>query len=146
MNKEFKGITRARVGLQNEGALRYVELLKTTLSLSFGGVLFLIGFEKDFVQPESKGSILVYMATVLLALSAILALASLWEWIKKPILQAQEAERQLNDLSESGELQENHQIVVENDVSVFEKVSYFGHWFTFFLAILLVIIFRAINI
>ena len=86
------------------------------------------------------------MATVLLALSAILALASLWEWIKKPILQAQEAERQLNDLSESGELQENHQIVVENDVSVFEKVSYFGHWFTFFLAILLVIIFRAINI
>lgn len=141
MKKVWK---EARDDLLEEGADRYHKFLKITLSLSFGGILFLLGFEKDFVLPDTVGKNLIYAAWWLLCLSAFSGLLSLWEWAIHPIRRVKDTDTQLKALPEA-ELEKRGEIHVSGKTSKISKFSFRLHLLGFTLGTVCLILFKALN-
>ena len=141
MKKVWK---EARDDLLEEGADRYHQFLKITLSLSFGGILFLLGFEKDFVLPESEGKNLIYAAWWFLSLSAFSGLLSLWDWATHPIRRVKDTDTQLKALP-ANESEKGIEIHVSGKTSKISEISFRLHLFGFVLGTVCLILFKALN-
>jgi hypothetical protein len=134
----------ARDDLVEESTQRYVMFLKITLSLSFGGVLFLLGFEKDFVLPESEAKFLIYAAWWFLCLSAFSGLLSLWEWATHPIRRVKDTDTQLKALP-ANESETTTGIHVSGKTSKISEISFRLHLLGFVFGTVCLISFKALN-
>jgi hypothetical protein len=88
---------------------RNVKFVNLTVTLSFGGLLFLVAFEKDYVSPTNHAQLLVAVSWFLMLLSALFGLAWQQVWVDMPIRRIDAAyseyERtgQLVEIPDSGE-------------------------------------------
>jgi hypothetical protein len=64
---------------------RFVEYMRLTISLSFGGLMFLLAFEKDYSGPTSRGRWMVFASWLLMWLSSMTGLGLMFIWVRRPL-------------------------------------------------------------
>jgi hypothetical protein len=132
---------QANETLRGEHFKRYVEFLRTTVSLAFGGFMFLLAFEKDFVTAQSHGRCLVQLAWFLLLASALSGLYSQFAWVIAPARRLSAAYKQLQGHPELPE-----SITIPAAVPPAEKWLYAIHLSSFVLSLLLLCAYKALNL
>jgi hypothetical protein len=129
----------AKEALQKDAVARYGDLLKTTVSLAFGGLVFLLAFEKDYAAPDKPFYWLVYAAWMVMSLSSLAGLYSLILWAERPSRRLSEA--RIESVQVSGGAQPA--IVIPKDVSRREEWTFRIHVWSFVGSIILLIAFKA---
>ena len=138
-------LQEAHDALTEEGNLRYIQFLKTTLSLSFGALLFLLAFEKDFVKEENELNLLVFVAWWLFAVSALSGFLSFFEWTAQPFRKAQAAPSPTEEMIQQNE--ENQTTVhIRAKTLLRDEIAFRLHLVCFALASLFLILYKSLNI
>lgn len=132
---------QAKEKLGNESVSRYGDLLKTTLGLSFGGLVFLLAFEKDYAPKEEPHYWLVYLGWMVMSLSALSGVYSLVLWAERPIRRLSEA-RIESVVHEGKQVQA---IVIPTEVSRREEWTFRIHVYAFVVSVILLTAYKVLR-
>jgi hypothetical protein len=126
--------------LREEAFRRYVEFLRLTVSLSFGGFMFMLAFEKDYLTPSSHWPALVHAAWFLLLASSLGGFFVLAAWTYSPARRLKEAYKRL-EAHRPGE-----EITVPGEMRAIEQWLYWLHLSAFVGAMLSLGVYKMVNL
>jgi hypothetical protein len=107
--------------------------------LAFGGLMFLLVFEKDYVTPERTHCWLVQIAWFLMLVSALTGIALQAALVWNPIRRLEGAH--IEPHPEHGRI-----IHISGKISIFERVWFWLHVATFIAGMVALAIFKGMNL
>lgn len=138
MNEQtlYKDVERK---LRQEHAERYESFTRLLLPLAFGGLMFLLAFEKDYATPERTHRWVVQAAWFLMLVSSLggVALQAVLVW--NPIRRLARARKEPHP--EHGSV-----IHIPGDISLLERVWFWLHVGTFVAAVIALGIYKGLNL
>lgn len=122
---------------------RYIHLTNLLLSLSFGGLIFMLTFEQTFLTAHSQGRWLIHLAWFLMAGSALLGLCLQHKLCMNPLLRRAKAESQVAAMPAS---QRESKPTIGEIPTGLDNFLFWSQSASFYLAILTLIAFKALNL
>lgn len=132
---------QAKEKLGDESVSRYGDLLKTTLGLSFGGLVFLLAFEKDYAPTNEPYYLLVYLGWLVMSLSALAGVYSLVLWAERPSRRRSEA--RFESVVHEGERVQA--IVIPKEVSRREEWTFRVHIYSFVVSVIFLTAYKVLR-
>jgi hypothetical protein len=129
--------------LKEEGARRYPELLKISVSLAFGALVFLLTFESNFVKEDNECNLLIFAAWWLFAVASLSGFLSYWEWAADPYRRAILAEKPSPQMIQK--MEGKTYVVIPEESSTWHEIVYRLHFSSFLLGFVAIVIYKAIN-
>ena len=125
--------------LRSEHTKRYDAFILLSLSLSFGGLMFLLAFQKDCVTPKSTAAWLVDTAWFLMSLSSLTAIGLQIVRVINPIRRLENA--RMESHPEHGKI-----IYICGKPSTSEIILFWLHMATLLAGIVVLSIYKALNL
>ena len=132
----FKDVER---NLRREHAERYEAFTRLLLPLAFGGLMFLLAFEKDYATPDKTYRWLVQAAWFLMLISSLSGVGLQAALVWNPI-------RRLAGAHKESHPEHGSVIHIPGDISLFERVWFWLHTGSFVAAVVALGAYKGLNL
>jgi hypothetical protein len=132
----FKDVER---NMRREHAERYEAFTRLLLPLAFGGLMFLLAFEKDYATPERSYLWLVHAAWFLMLISSLSGVALQACLVWNPI-------RRLAGARKESHPEYGSVIHIGGEISLFERVWFWLHLGSFVAAVVALGVYKGLNL
>jgi hypothetical protein len=122
---------------------RYVHLTNLLLSLSFGGLVFMLSFDSTFLTEDSKVPWLIHTAWYLLVLASLTGLGLQVKLCANPLLRLAKAQSQVEAMPENMRKSKPTISSISTPLDTFLFFTQFG---SFILTIIALAAFKSMNI
>jgi hypothetical protein len=132
----FKDVER---NMRREHAERYEAFTRLLLPLAFGGLMFLLAFEKDYATPDKTHRWLVQAAWFLMLVSSLSGVGLQAALVWNPI-------RRLAGARKESHPEYGTVIHIPGDISLFERVWFWLHTGSFVAAVVALGAYKGLNL
>ena len=125
--------------MRAEHVERYEAFTRLLLPLAFGGLMFLLAFEKDYATPERSHRWLVQAAWFSMLISSLSGVGLQAALVWNPI-------RRLAGARKESHPEHGTVIRIPGDISLFERIWFWLHIASFVLAVIALGVYKGLNL